>query len=194
VDGWDEGFADNGKGSMFLGGFSLNLSDKTTVAWYVSAGRFGNGMEAFSGVDKVSGDLYYNCFIFTHKITDKLTYVFENDLGVNFDTDDRVTPIGDNQWYAIANYLNYKMNDCWSLGGRFEWFQDPEGARVSPGCRGNYWEMTAGINYKPHANVTIRPEIRYDWFDSFAGNLLQPFNNGTSSSQLSGGVDFVFTF
>ena len=87
----------------------------------------------------------------------------------------RVTPIGDNQWYEIANYLNYKMNDCWSLGGRFEWFQDPEGARVSPGCRGNYWEMTAGINYKPHANVTIRPEIRYDWFDSFAGNTVAAF-------------------
>ena len=43
VDGWDEGFADNGNGSMFLGGVSLNISDKTTFAWYVSAGKFGNG-------------------------------------------------------------------------------------------------------------------------------------------------------
>ena len=32
---------------MFLGGVSLNLSEKTTLAWYVSAGRFGNGIESF---------------------------------------------------------------------------------------------------------------------------------------------------
>ena len=105
-----------------------------------------------------------------------------------------MTPIGDNQWYEINNYLFYKMNDCWSLGGRFEWFQDPEGARVVAGSRGNYFALTAGLNYKPHANVTIRPEIRYDWFDSFAGSKLLPFNDNTSSSQLSGGVDFVVTF
>jgi long-subunit fatty acid transport protein len=94
----------------------------------------------------------------------------------------------------VSNYLTYKINDCWSLAGRAEWFQDPQGARVSAGSRGNYFGMTAGLNYKPHANVTIRPELRYDWFDGFTGTTAEPFNGGVASSQLSGGFDAVFTF
>ena len=27
----------------------------------------------------------------------------------------------------------------------------------------SFYELTGGINYKPHANVVIRPEIRYNW-------------------------------
>ncbi len=189
VDGWDEGFADRDNGSMFLGGFSSNLSEKATFAWYVSAGRLGDGT-AFAGA--ASGDLYYNCFIFTYKLTEKWTYIFEHDLGSNSNVNPRTGV--DNQWYEVDNYLTYKINDCWSLGGRAEWFQDPQGARVSAGSRGNYFAITGGVNYKPHANITIRPELRYDWFDGFAGTTVQPFNNGAASTQLSGGFDMIFTF
>jgi hypothetical protein len=189
VNGWDEGFGTADGGSMFLGGVSLNLSEKATLAWYVSAGRLGTG-EAFAGAP--SGDLYYNCIIFTYKLTDKWTYVLEHDLGTNYN----VNPTSgvDNQWYEVNNYLLYKVNDCLSYGGRFEWFQDPQGARVVPGDCGSYLAMTGGFNWRPHANVTIRPEIRYDWFDGTAGPSGLPFNNGTSSSQLSGGVDAIFTY
>jgi hypothetical protein len=192
VDGWDEGFADYGGGSMFLGGISLTLSEKATLAWYVSTGKFGNGVKAFSGTGVASGNLYYNCIIFTYKLTDKWTYVLEHDLGSNYDVDPRVGV--DNQWYEVNNYLTYKVNDCLSYGGRFEWFQDPQGARVVAGDSGNYYAVTAGINWKPHANVTIRPEIRYDGFsgDAPAGGL--PFHNGESSSQLAFGTDFIFTY
>ncbi|HYW81152.1 MAG TPA: outer membrane beta-barrel protein [Thermoguttaceae bacterium] len=69
---------------------------------------------------------------------------------------------------------------------------DEDGTRI--GEVGNYYELTAGVNYRPHANVAIRPEIRYDWFaDGVAGGQL-PFNRGTASEQLSGGFDVVFTF
>jgi len=54
--------------------------------------------------------------------------------------------------------------------------------------------MTWGVNYRPHANVVIRPEIRYDWFaDGVVGGQL-PFNDGKASDQFSGGFDVVFTF
>jgi hypothetical protein len=192
TEGWDQGFEDADGGSTFLGGISSKLSEKTTVAWYVSAGKLGTG-NAFPGA--ASGDIYYNCFILTQKINEKWTYIFEHDLGTN----SNVAAVGgvpgvDNQWYQINNYLTYKVNDCWSYGGRFEWFQDPQGARVVPGAMGNYWAMTGGVNYKPHANITIRPEIRYDWFNAFAGSTTLPFNGGTSSSQLSGGFDMIFTY
>jgi hypothetical protein len=188
VNGWDEGFGDNNHGSMFLGGFSTNLSEKATFAWYVSAGTMGDGT-AYDGA--ASGDLYYNCFIFTYKLTDKWTYVFEHDLGSNYNVNQGGV---DSQWYEVNNYLTYKINDCWSVGGRAEWFQDPQGARVSADSQGNYFSLTGGVNYRPHANVIIRPELRYDWFNGFAGNAAQPFNDGTASTQLSGGVDAIFTF
>ena len=125
VDGWDEGFEGKDGGSMFLGGVSFNLSEKATLAWYCSAGLLGTG-DAFPGA--ASGDLYYNCFVFTYKLNDKWTYVFEHDLGTNYNVDPRLGV--NNQWYQINNYLIHKINDCWSFAGRFEWFQDPQGARV----------------------------------------------------------------
>ncbi len=188
TDGWDEGFEGRDHGSTFLGGVSINLSDKDTLAWYVSAGYLGDGA-AFPGA--ASGDLYYNCIIYTHKFNDKLSYVFEHDLGSNYDL---AFAGEDNQWYEINNYLIYKLNDCWSVAARAEWFQDPQGARVNPGSRGDYTALTAGLNWKPHANVTIRPEIRYDNFDAFPGTTTLPFNNGHASYQLSGGFDAIFTF
>ncbi len=189
VNGWDEGFAGADGGSMFLGGTALTLTEKTTLAWYCSAGRLGTG-DAFAGA--ASGDLYYNCLVLTCKITEKWMYVLEHDLGTNINVSPRTGV--DNQWYEVNNYLTYKVNDCWSYGGRFEWFQDPQGARVVAGDRGNYFAMTGGLNYRPHANVTIRPELRYDWFDGVAGPGGLPFNSGARSTQLSGGCDAIFTF
>jgi hypothetical protein len=194
VDGWDEGFGDNGKGSMFLGGFSLNLTEKTTVAWYLTTGSFGNGVDSFSGIGPCSGDLYYNCLVITQKLNDKWTYVFEHDLGINYNVERYVGVGEDNQWYELDNYLIYKINDCWSAATRMEWFQDPEGARVAAGARGNYFAVTAGLNYHPHANVVLRPELRYDWYKAFNGATAEPFDSGTKSTQLSGGVDVIFTF
>ncbi len=188
VNGWDEGFDGKDGGSMFLGGLSWKISEKANLAWYVSAGKLGTG-DAFPGA--ASGNLYFNCFVFTYKLNDKWTYVLENDLGTNTDVNPGSV---DNQWYEIDNYLFRKLNDCWSVGGRFEWFQDPQGARVVAGDRGNYFAMTSGFNYKPHANVDIRPEIRYDWFNGTAGPNGLPFNGGSASSQLSGGFDIYFTF
>jgi hypothetical protein len=188
VNGWDEGFGDRNDGSMFLGGVSYQLSKKATLAWYVSAGSLGSG-DAFVGAQ--SGNLYYNCFIFTYKINDKWTYVLEHDLGANSDL---ANGGANNQWYEINNYLIYKVSDCLSYGGRLEWFQDPQGARVVGGDAGSYVSLTAGLNWRPHSNVTIRPEVRYDVFNGTAGPDGLPFNNGASSSQLSGGFDAIFTF
>jgi hypothetical protein len=188
VDGWDSGFDDDNSGSMYLGGIALTLSEKATFSWYCSAGDFGNGT-AYAGA--MSGNLYENNFVFNYKLNDKWTYGFAHDLGSNYDL---ANGGEDNQWYGLTNYLFYKVNDCLSYGGRFEWFQDPQGARIANGAAGNYYELTAGFNWKPHANIMIRPEIRYDWYEGFANATALPFNDGTATTQLSGGFDAIFTF
>ena len=83
VNGWDEGFADATTAPCFSAA-SSELSEKATLAWYVSTGRLGSG-DAFAGA--ASGDLYYNCFIFTYKLTEKWNYVLEHDLGTNSNVD-----------------------------------------------------------------------------------------------------------
>jgi hypothetical protein len=75
-----------------------------------------------------------------------------------------------------------------------EWFRDDDGVRVVPGNSGNYYEMATGINWKPHANIMVRPELRYDWYQGSVAGGNNPFNNGNATSQLSGGCDVIVTF
>ena len=62
------------------------------------------------------------------------------------------------------------------------------------GAAGDYYNCTAGINWRPHANILLRPELRMDWYDgnALAGGL--PFDGGQEDQQLSGGFDAIFTF
>ena len=176
VYGWDTGFDDGGDQSMFLGGISTELNDNLAVAWMLTAGDFGTG----------NGDLYMNSFVVTAQLTDNVQYIFQHDLG------DQSGEGNANEWYSINQYLLYTVNDCWGFGGRFEWFRDDDGVRVNNGTVGNYYAATVGANYKPHANVIVRPELRYDWADVEAG--AQPFDSGAEDEQFSGGIDVIFTF
>jgi hypothetical protein len=78
--------------------------------------------------------------------------------------------------------LIYTLNDCWAVGGRAEWWK----SNNVTGSQSSFYDITGGLNYKPHANVVIRPEIRYDWTNE--GNTTGGYN------QTWFGVDGVFTF
>ena len=182
VDGWDSGFANRNGADTFLGGFNLALSEKTSLAWAVNVGNWGTGAIGNAG------DIFFHSLVLTHKFNCKWTYVLQHDLGANMG----LVP-GGTWWYNINHYLIRKINDCWSAGGRFEWFCDRDGVRVIPGNAGSYFDATLGLNYKPHSNFLLRPEIRWDWYNGTvaAGS---PFNAGLSQSQFSGGFDMILTF
>lgn len=57
------------------------------------------------------------------------------------------------------NYFIYSVNDKWSLGSRTEWF-NLTNANVH---NVDNYNQTFGVNYKPNANLTFRPEIRTVW-------------------------------
>jgi len=176
--GWDTGFEGLDDASTFLGGLSFAISNRTSLTWALTAGDFGRG----------AGDIYMNSFILQHQVTDRLTYILQHDLGDNSDLG-----AGDNEWYGINQYLLYDINDCWGAGLRFEWFRDDDGTRVVAGNAGDYYALTAGLNWKPNANVIFRPEIRYDNYDGIAGNAW-PFNEGQDDEQFSGGFDVIVTY
>ena len=52
--------------------------------------------------------------------------------------------------------------------------------------------FAAGLNWLPTTNLTVRPEIRADWFDGEQAG--QPFDDGTDDSQLLLAVDAILLF
>jgi hypothetical protein len=80
---------------------------------------------------------------------------------------------------SVNQYLLYTLNPCWGFGVRGEWFQ-AAGYEVG--------ELTAGLNWRPHANLVVRPEVRFDYFE---GGLQRDY--GVEDSTMFG-VDAIFTF
>lgn len=146
--GWDTGFDQNNGGSNFLGGFSVTPLEQVTATYITTIGNLG-----------AIGDGYSHSIVIDTSITDSLNYVFQTDyLNTNADV------LGSGQDYetvGINNYLLYTINDIFGVGLRGEWWHaDDE----------NYGGLTGGVNIKPLPNLTLRPEIRYQWGPDGADN------------------------
>jgi hypothetical protein len=168
--GWDTGFQQAAGGSNFLGGFSTALSDDVSFTYITSIGNFG-----------LIGDGYASSAVLDWQINDKLNYVFHNDF-LRADA-------ADNDVVAINQYLIYQVSDCVGVGGRAEWWKN-DGTSV--------YALTGGLNIKPHSQITIRPEVKYDW--SPGGQVAADGNNGFNDGTISGSdettfsVDVILTF
>jgi hypothetical protein len=171
--GWDSGFDDNG--DAFLGGATLALTDSISLIYATTAGRFGEAR--FNGVEKG----YMHSIIADVALTDDIQYIFQSDL---LDTEDaNNNPV--RETFGVNQYFIKTLNDCWAVGARVEWWN----AEFGGAGDADIYAATLGINHKPHANVTVRPEIRWDWDNDGAGVL----ENG-DTEQTTFGIDSVFTF
>lgn len=111
----------------------------------------------------VRGNGYAHSNVVDVALTDKLNWVLQSDMvqlkifgGVNNEV-------------GINNFLLYSVNEKLGLGARVEWWKSDagfnHGGQSLPGSGSHsYYAATFGANIKPHPNVTIRPEWRYDWF------------------------------
>ncbi len=173
--GWDTGFSNNG-GDLFLGGFSYEHCSGTTLTYALTAGDFGYN----NGNDSDTNG-YSHSFIVDVPLTDRLNYVFQSDY---VDNDLWVDGAVNNNTFIVGanNYLFYTVNDCLKAGVRAEWFKI-DGA-------GEVLSTTLGLNYTPCANVTIRPEVR---FDDYKPGYLFP-NAAVASDSTIWGVDAIITY
>jgi hypothetical protein len=195
--------------AAFLGGATMKSSDEKQALTIV--GTSGNELANFAS--NAVGNRSMFSTVYTNELTDKVTYVFQNDNGWQFNAG---TPNTLNQsqpgtalWYGINQYLFYNFSETLVGGMRFEWFRDNNGYRVYSGLRnalfgvpnsatgfqGNFWQMTYGLNWKPTNNWIIRPELRYDWYtpDHMKGAL--PYgSNFDKYGQLYGGCDAIWQF
>ena len=179
--GWDSGFDDNG--DAFLGGISAGLTDDLTLTYATIGGRF---VETWSGVTPQSIRGYQHSIVADYAVNDSLNYVLQSDVLAT----DFADGTNARDSFGINQYLIKTINDCWGVGARFEWWNVEEG----PQPDADVYALTLGVNYRPHANVIVRPEIRWDWDDDgvlIGGNSL--LENG-DDDQTTFGVDTIFTF
>jgi hypothetical protein len=192
--GWDNWEDYPGANQLdFLEGVTWKSDDgRTSIA---VAGTQGKESDALGGFAPRS--LY--SVVVKHQLTDQLSYVFQHDGG----RQSRGVRGGANtarpaRWNSVNQLLIYQINCCWSTAFRLEAFDDDGGVRVRGLGDGNqsngsydgvFWQATWGVNWKPNANVTLRPEIRYDWFNGVQG--VNPFDGGAAADQFTAAVDAV---
>ena len=158
--GWDTGFDAYQGGSNYLGGFGYAISDDVAVTYITCLGDLG-----------WRGEGYNHSIVFDVTLTEKLQYVFQSDL-VSTNTAVANNDVGINQ------YLFYTVNDHWKLGGRLEWWKrDGE----------SLWEVTAGVNWLPHPNFVLRPEVKYNEGDAL-------LSLGLPQNSVIFGIDAILTF
>lgn len=200
VRGWDN-WEDTNDNPSFLGGISWTGNDGDTSIIYTIV----NGDEAPLGVAEKQ-NRFYHAVVVTHKLYDNLTWVGHHDLGIHDDA------IGtqDAEWYSLTSYLIYGINDRWDAAVRYEWFRDDDGYRVAGlgtnpltpdlgvtrgGFAGDFQDISLGLHYKPHPNITFRPEVRWDWYDGLSNAAGQrPFDDGSDSSQTTLATDMILTY
>lgn len=178
VTGWNN-FDKTPSNMNFLGGLSWANDEATSSAsWSVISG---DADAATSNNRTVSS------FVVSHSITDKWQYVFQHDFGYQ---QQAAAARKDAYWYGVNQSLFYDFTEHFSAGLRGEWFRDANGTLLNIGSTGNYYALTAGVNWKPHGWLTLRPEVRYDW----AGSKALTFNNQSQNQQFEVAMDMVIEF
>jgi hypothetical protein len=193
----------------FMGGIKWAGCDKrTSIAFAVSTGR-----QTLSETQPTLDDQnrFVYSFVLQHKLTERLKYVLVQNSGVENDLVLGGQPVGDAEWYGLNQYFAYTINPCWTANLRVEWLRDDDGLRVigpgvipgvqawgDGGYAGHFYNVTAGVSWRPNGNWLVRPEVRWDWYDGqespFPGVGALPFDDGASDNQFTFAVDAILTY
>ena len=223
-DNWDIGLPTNQanptqgstSNAAFLGAVTFSSSDGLQALTIAnSSGNEASGAQNAGGQDFI-GARSVTSVVYSNELTDKLTYVYQSDIGYQAHANTAVQTQGQQAgsayWYGVNNYVFYNFTDYLIGGFRLEWFSDVNGYRVSTGgfrdgaltgngngFAGNFWEATWGLNYLVGNNLVIRPELRYDWYSRNQAQAGGPGNmpygpNLNSNGQFYGGCDVIWNF
>jgi len=138
--GWDTAFDNNDHGFNLITGMRRQLSDNVRV--YSTAALGDMGARGSGTLTSIIADV---------RLGENANYVSQFDmLNLNTNNVDE---------FSFINYLFYHFSPCFGIGTRLEWWKSDQ---LFTSTRST-WDWTIGANYRPHANVVIRPEVRVDW-------------------------------
>ncbi len=184
VMGWDSGYEDNG--DAYIGGIGRTLNDYQSLIFTTALGRFNDRLGTAE-----RGEIFSS--ILTTSLTDNLTHITQTDY---LHTKNPNDANGGRNTYGNINYLIYQMSDCLAFGQRFEYFNITNATTRGNGIRNaDTYNYTMGFNYKPTANLTWRPEVRFIWDRERVGQILDLDPNGNQRSSLAVfGNDIVLSY
>jgi hypothetical protein len=92
-------------------------------------------------------------------------------------------------WWGANVVLTYQQRKDLSFSVRAEHFDDPDGYVLFPSsiARGAFNALTTGLRYDFNKYLSLRPELRYDWFNGDGD--ARPFGQGDARNQLTGTVE-----
>ncbi len=193
TNGWDL-HTDNNYGKSVIGKIGLNFGDMASGSFSVIHGpeQANTTINARTSVDTT-------WFL---KPTSKLTLALQANAGVEDKTNvadrngDALADGGAGHWFGAGIQPKYSFTDKFSLGARYEWFSDLDGARTGAGATGAT-TVAQNLTIAPQVNMTdalaMRVEYRHDWtsrgtvFENESGL----FNRGDVNTV---GLEFIYKF
>ena len=154
--GWND-WTDETNRLNYFGGFNWTSKDDECHKDHKRTFLF----ETFLGntdANNPSADRFHYCMVFTQQLGPKWVFALEHNLGYDSGIIDNGNgTFTHGTWAAIAPYFIYTIDDQWSAGFRYEWFDDNGGAvveSVGPPAIGPYPgtfnACTWGLNWKPN--------------------------------------------
>ena len=189
VRGWDQSLEDNNDDPSYLvsAGYTWTRDSGAPINFIV------NAITGPESTDENGNWRTLIDLIATTKLSDQLTVGVNADWAYEEDAQltDEGAPTGmQAQWYGVAAYAKYDVDDMWSIAARGEWFNDKDNVR---GIGTNVYEATLGVQIKPFhnhelgSNLVIRPEVRYDYAQ-------EGIFDGGQNYQVTVATDVIFTF
>lgn len=188
VEGWDV-FVDNNQSPSFHGAFVWTSPDKRyswTTAW-------------ITGPEQPDNNHDYRTLVssyLTVKFDSASRLILITGGHYGFEANAEIPATGQRKnadWYAYSAHMFYAVNPQLRLGLRGEWFRDDEGTRTAqlgrPGFAASFFDLTAGVTYKPFPSLSIRPEVRVDWSPD-----ARPYNDQTDHLQFTAAIDMIWRF
>lgn len=205
VNGFNNGammFEDPTDTYNYLGGVRRVSDDKQrNLSLMIQSGQ----EQGFTGVHTRNNVIA----VYSWQLTKRLSYGSQYTAGIE-KNGSVVNPGEDASWYGTEQMFTFKINQKWSAGLRYEWVRDNDGSRVAgignvlltdrgwdglPGCAGAYNDLSLGLNWRPNANMVLRPEARWDWYDGRANGSGQlPYGDHSTREQFTAACDFIITY
>ena len=194
VAGWNTGFERPLDASMFLGKVRWQVNENAALSYAVNSGDMANiGLIA---PESLAFPAYHHTIGFELDLNEQTHLMLQSNYS-RVDGELRTTPpppgpapLGTASWASVNSMLIYDITNYLSFGGRLEWFDTRNWDAIPGAPAGDIWETTLGFNLKPNQNLTVRPEVRYDWVANTVPGSPPPL----WTSAWGAGVDFVLTF
>ncbi|MDR0391441.1 MAG: porin [Planctomycetaceae bacterium] len=181
-------FGDNG----LIGGVYWRCCPSMTLWYTIYYSNNASGVFANNEIH-ASGDLFRHTFVVNWKLTSRLDYTFQWDLG---NRRDKVNGDGNSAYFGWAQYFVYKIHQRLNGGIRVDQLHSNKLMSVSGFARpntgnfiGDLFGITIGLDWRPYQNLSFKPELRYDYSDTKG-----VFGKGEHRDQISFGCGVVFDF